>query len=207
MKKLSVVLAIVLCFSACFCVPVSAASPEVDLYVTAIGTDLTVSIESGSDLGAIQGTIVYDKDVITYDSSAVNAAISSANTLSDTFSNSASAGSTSVALVGNSSSGTSGEWATIGYVAPVGTPADFSLSGFRAFSKTGAVTKAKFVVIMPGDANGDKLVNVKDYVKFKKILSQGDTLPDVVKNLDVNKSGGNYNSIDFSQLRSNLLLG
>lgn len=207
MKKLSVVLAIILCLSAFFCVPASAASPEVDLYVTAIGTDLTVSIESCSALGAIQGTIGYDKDVITYDSSSVIAAISSRNTSSDTFSNSASAGSTSVALVGNSSSGTSGEWASIGYVAPVGTPADFSLTGFKAFTKTGAATKAKFVIVMPGDANEDKLVNVKDYVKFKKILSRGDTLPDVVKNLDVNKSGGDYNLIDFSQLRSNLLLG
>lgn len=207
MKKLSIVMAIVLCVSACFCMSVSAANPEVELYVTALGTDLMVSIESSSNLGAISGVIGYDKGAITYDSSVVNASISSVNSTSDTFSNSAGEGQTSVALVGDSSNGTSGNWATIGYVAPLGTPIDFSLTNFKAFNKNGAATKTDFAVIVLGDVNEDKVVDITDYVRFTKIFKDNASLPAVEKCLDVNRSGGDYSIGDLSQLRKNLLAG
>lgn len=204
MKRISVILAFVLCLSVAFCVPVSAAAnPQVDLYVKARGTDITVTVKSNTSLGAIQGRVGYDKDGIAYNSAQVNAAIVANNSAANTFHDNA-AGVTSVALVGDSASGASGEWATLDYIAPKGTPADFLISNFKAFSNTGAAVTADFTVVMPGDANDDKLVDIKDLMRFKLILSQDAARPAVQKNLNLDNLSA-IDKSDMAQLRKDLL--
>lgn len=203
MKRISVILAFVLCLSVAFCIPVSAASsPQVDLYVKARGTDITVTVKSNASLGAIQGRVGYDDGGIAYNSAQVNTAIAANNSAANTFRD--NAGVTAVALVGNPLDGTSGAWATLSYIAPKGTPADFSMSNFRAFSKTGAAVSAEFTVVMPGDTNDDKLVDIKDLMRFKRILSQNAAHPAVEKNLNLDNLSA-VNEADLTQLRIDLL--
>ena len=201
MKKHIFVLSVILCLSMLVAFPVSVAATDVDVYVTPKGMVIDVSIETSGAIGALQGAISYDGDKIEYDAAAADEGISAYNAVGNSFMN--SNGITRVALVGNPSTGTADVWANVTYSAEEDTPALFTLNGFKAFGVSGAVADAEFTVVVLGDANGDNLVNVKDYVKYKKILANGDSYTVNAKNLDLDKSGAG-NAYDMIVLRRNM---
>lgn len=204
MKKLSVVLAIVLCASVFFCVPVSAAGKEARLYVKARGTEITVKIKTNDVVGALQGAVKYDESEFDYESAAVSAAIAANNATANSFQD--VSGATKFVLVGDSSSGNTGEWATVTYSADEGTPADFRINDLKVFGTAGTrLNDVVAKVIMPGDVNEDYLVNVKDYVRLKLILSNLANNPTVVENKDVNMDGSFVVLNDYQQLRNDII--
>ena len=115
MKKLSVILAIILCVSVFFCVPVSAAGEEARLYVKANGTAVTVKVKTTAAVGALQGVVKYTDGDFEYASAAAAEDIEPNNATDNSFQN--VTGATKLALVGEPEFGTSGEWATITYSA------------------------------------------------------------------------------------------
>ncbi|MBR4911136.1 MAG: hypothetical protein IKZ47_07460 [Clostridia bacterium] len=199
MRKHLAVFSIILCLSIFFAFPVCATGPDVDVYVTPKGTLIDVSIETSSEVGALQGAISYDGDAIEYDTAAANSNILSYNAAGNSFMN--SNGITRVALVGDPSSGTVNKWASVTYYAEENTPAEFTLNGFKAFAVDGSDAGASFSVVVLGDANGDKLVNVKDYVKLKLVIAQSAGYTVNPKNLNVNKMGGT-DGYDMTALRN-----
>lgn len=204
MRNHILMLSVILCLSMLFAFPVSAAATDVDVYVTPKGTVIDVSIETDGAIGALQGAISYDSDKIEYDAAALDDGISAYNAVGNSFKN--SNGITRVALVGDSSSGTENEWARVTYSAEENTPAAFELNGFKAFNVDGTAADAVFTVVVLGDANGDNLVNLKDYVKYKKVLAIGENYSVNAKNLDLDKSG-TENEYDMFVLRRSVVFG
>lgn len=203
MKKLSIVLAIVLCAAVFFCVPVSATGEVARLYVKARGTEITVTVKTTAAVGALQGAVKYNKDVFGYEGASANSAILANNATASSFQN--VSGATKFALVGDPSSGTNGEWATVTYSADLGTPAVFEFTGVKAFDTNGAnLGAASNKIIMPGDVNNDNLVTIKDYVRLKRHYSNSVATSGEADNKDVNMDGAS-NYSDISYLRSDLL--
>ena len=209
MKKISIILAIVLCASVFFCVPVSATGEEVRLYVKASGTEVTALVKTSAAVGAIQGAIKYEESDFDYDSANATAGIAANNATASSFAD--VDGATKFALVGNSSTGTSGEWATLTYGTDEGTAMDFSLAGVKAFAVAGDSLAVTSKVIWPGDLNEDKTVNILDYVHYKRVrLSQVST-PTVSENMDVDMDGNYDNNnetwitADYQDLRNDIL--
>ena len=203
MKRLSIVLALVLCASLLFCTPVSAAGEEARLYVKASGTAITVKVKTSAAVGALQGAVKYDETAFQYDSAVAAETIAPNNAAASSFSN--LAGATKVALVGDPSTGTSGEWATLTYSADEGTPAVFDFAGVKAFSASGDKFTPTVKVIMPGDVDNDKLVTIKDYIRLKRNYCAGVAISGQAENKDVNMDGTNVASSDIPQLRKDLL--
>ena len=204
MKKLSIILAVVLCASVLFCIPVSATGePQVRFYVLANGTEVTVKVNTDSAVGALQGAVKYDENTLDYDSGEAVAAILGNNATASSFND--VDGATKFALVGNPSSGTSGEWATLTYSVEEGTPTQFTLGGVKAFGATGIKIEAVTKVIMPGDVTEDYVVNVKDYVRYKRIVASSASNPGVIENKDVDMDGSYTIDDDFHKLGNNIL--
>ena len=211
MKKISIILAIVLCASVFFCVPVSATGEEVRLYVKASGTEVTAWVKTSDAVavGAIQGTIKYEESDFDYDSAIANSGIAANNATASSFAD--VDGATKFALVGNPSTGTSGEWATLTYGTDEGTAMDFSLAGVKAFAVAGDSLAVTSKVIWPGDLNEDKTVNILDYVRYKLIRLSEVSTPTVSENMDVDMDGNYDNnnetwiSADYQDLRNDIL--
>lgn len=204
MKKLAVILSFILCVSVFFCVPVSATGEEVRLYVKARGTEVTVKLKTNDSVGALQGAIKYEESDFEYDTAAASDAISANNATAVSFQD--VSGATKFVLVGDSSTGNTGDWATVTYSADEGTPAEFTLGGVKVFDTAGTrLYDAAAKVIMPGDVNEDYLVNVKDYVRLKLILRSLANNPTVVENKDVNMDGSFIALSDYQQLRNDII--
>lgn len=206
MKKILALILTVCCLSVLLCFPVNAAGEkEVLLVVEKSGGDITVDISTNFKCGAIQGAVKYDGDNIEYDSAAVNSGIEENNAVASSFKN--SSGTTRVALVGDSLSGTENNWANITYSADESTPALFDFTALKVFDKGGnKLTDVTAITVMYGDVDNNGLITLIDLVRFKKVLSSGATVEaGKERNLDVNKDGTGSQADDMTELRKNLL--
>lgn len=203
MKKLSIVLTLVLCASAFFCVPASAAADEARLYVKAHGTEVTVTVKTNNALGALQGAVKYTDGAFEYDDAAAAEAILANNAKASSFQN--VTGATKLALVGDPTNGTSGEWATVTYSAEEGTALNFEFANIKAFDASGDVLQPTAKVILPGDVDNDKTVTIKDYVRLKRYYCSGTAISSQVENKDVDTNGSYQANFDIPQLRKDLI--
>lgn len=206
MKKSLACLFIISCMVALLSFPVSAANAKnVDVIIDPKESEVTVSINTDFACGALQGVVTYNSEATTYQAIDVADSISEKNQPTSTVSD--KSGQTKVALVGDVSNGTQGEWAKVTYKADENAPAMFDFKSLKVYDKEGnKIEDANLYVVMYGDANIDGLVNIKDLVAMKKI-SAGNTsiLEHRQKNLDMDKSGKWEDALDITALRKYLL--
>lgn len=139
----------------------------------------------------IQFVLIYDKSLLEYSSAEIYETIINYNHTDDSvlsYNN-----GLRIALVGNLDAGTDGKWVSI-YFDPVSGAsgsADFSLSSVKAVTNSSQyiecaseLCSVSVNAVLYGDVNGDREVNIKDAVRFKKYFAG---LSDLVKsNSDLN---------------------
>lgn len=206
MKKILACLAIICCLTMVLGLPASAASAkDVDVIVNVKNEEVTVSINTNFACGGVQGVLKYDSEKIAYKDITVTNAIVKNNTADTTVSS--SAGQTKVALVGDVSNGTTGEWAEIAYSVNDNEPVKFDFSSLKAFDKSGKkISDANIYIVMRGDANSDGMFNLIDLVRMKKVAAGASTIQEKYKkNFDMDNNGAWEPAADITAFAKYLL--
>ena len=184
-----------------FSVNAAAAGNNVDLIVDS-DEKVTVTVSTDFLCCGVQGVLTYDSSKLRYESTDFSDADSEKNSEKSVKTED---GQLKFVLLGNVHNGTSGDFATFTFAKKgKNIPAKFNLFSVKASSATGsAVSNINAAVVMPGDCNDDGFIDVKDFIRLKKIASGESTVNS--KNADCDGEEGFSGASEASVLRKYLL--
>lgn len=211
MKKLISALFIVLCVSVSMIIPASAqaATNNVTLIAAKSESTVTVTLSVSEARKGVQAVIDFDSTKLTYASAEIlNSTLSAYNTVES----SVKATETGIRIMLVSKTAVSGGLIKLSFTVKddaVGK-ADFTVKDLMTVDSNNTVTKdtagsASVAITMPGDINGDGVVDVRDLVRIKKYFAKA-TTDIVVKNSDLDGNGSVENA-DMVILRKGLING
>ena len=170
-----------------------------------------VRLDISTDFPAsgIQFVLEYDKTALEYASAEISKTIYEYNGENDSVLSNENG--LRIALVGNLDLGTEGKWISLFFdpISGVSGSAVFSANSIKAVTNTSEYIECvsepcsvSVNAVIYGDVNGDREVNIKDLVRFKKYFAGISGL--VEQNADLNDDS-EIDSGDMTELRKRLL--